>query len=172
MRKLKNLLLFFVCLICFASIPNSTFAQKKAYYYKPWKGKESIKTKKVIFVIDSLRSEKSYEALERITNELSSQLSKSGINSSTIRFRNFQKDDRNESLIFLLSLERPAYVSLNGLEPKIPLCNMISFKQDSFLPSNPKHRIETTIAISIDKNEEAIAPLCEDLASKILIHLN
>jgi hypothetical protein len=169
MKKIKSLLLFLVCLLCFASVPNSSFAQKKAYYYKPWKGKESINTKKVIFVIDSLGSENSYEALERITNELSSQLSKSGINSSTIRLRNFQQSDRNENLIFILSLGSPAYVSLNGLEPKILLCNMISFKEDSFLPSNPKHRIDTTIAISIDKNEEAITPLSEDLAKRILI---
>ena len=138
----------------------------------PWKGKHQIPTRNVIFAIDTLGSEESYQAIERITSELSSNLSKDGIQCTTVRMENIQPTDNDKnSLFFMMSLTKPAYVKLNTFEPKTPLCNRIIMKQGNYLAPNPKHRIETIISISINKNDEAIQPLGEELADKILVHL-
>lgn len=171
MQNLKKLLLLSACIVGMTLCVNPVFGQK-AYSFKPWKGKHKIPTKNVIFAIDTLGSEESYQAIERITSELSSNLSKNGIRCTTIRMENIQPTDKDgNSLFFMMSLIKPAYVKLNTIGPKIPLCNRIVMKQDNFLAPNPKHRIETIISISIDKNDEAIQPLGEELANKILVHL-
>lgn len=170
MKILKSLFVLLVFAIGLAFTAHPAFSQE-TYYFKPWKGKHQIPTKKIVFAIDTLGSEESYRALEIITNEVSSHLKTNGIQCNTVRVEDSNTTEKDSSSLYLfMSLAEPAYVYLGGKQSKIPLCNRIVLKQANYLAPKVKHRIETVISISIDKNDEAIKPLAEELTKNLLVH--
>ncbi|MFD3003029.1 hypothetical protein ACFS7Z_21875 [Pontibacter toksunensis] len=170
MKFLKNLLVLLVLVIGLTFTTHPAFSQE-TFYIKPWKGKHQIPTKNVVFVIDSLGNEESYRAFETIIEELSRHLKTSGIHCNTVRLEDFKTtEEESSSLMLFMSLAKPAYVYLGGKENDIPLCNRIIFKQVNFLAPKVKHNIATVISISIDKNDEAIKPLAEELSNKLSQH--
>ncbi len=159
------------CLLTSLTFTAHPAFSQETYYFKPWKGKHQIPVENIVFVIDNLGNEESYQAFETITDELCSNIRTSGIQCNTVRIEDSKIAVRGSSSLFLLmSLEKPAYVYLGDKEKEIPLCNRIALKQVNFLAPKLKHNIETVISISIDKNDEAIKPLAEELSKKILLH--
>jgi hypothetical protein len=134
---------------------------QKSYNYKPWKN-FSIQSDKIILTIDTVDSKAGNEFLNKIVNQLSGQLNSLGHECSVIDIASSYNDKK--SLTIKLSLLTPAYVKLETLGANIPLCNRVTFQQ---IEPRTDKRIDTTLNISVDKEEEAISPLVDDLAKRI-----
>jgi hypothetical protein len=137
----------------------NSFGQKH-YYYKPWKN-FSIPTDKIILTIDTVKSKEGIEFLNKIGTQLSGQLNSNGLECV---ITDITSTTDKTSLTIKLSLLTPAYVKLETLEAKIPLCNRVTFQQIE--PKTDK-RIDTILNISVDKEEDAISPMVDDLTKRI-----
>ncbi|MDZ4714194.1 MAG: hypothetical protein SH819_01885 [Cytophagales bacterium] len=142
----------------------NSFGQKY-YYYKPWKH-FSIQADKIILTIDTVKSKEGKEFLDKIASQLSGQLNSNGLECVVTDITSTSSDKK--TLKIKLSLLTPAYVKLETLGAKIPLCNRVTFQQIE--PKTDK-RIDTTLNISVDKEEDAISPLTDDLTKRILKQL-
>ena len=115
--------------------------------------------------IDTVESKDGKDFLYKIANQLSGQLNSNGLECVVT---DITSATDKTSLTIKLSLLRPAYVKLESLEAKIPLCNRVTFEQ---IEPKTKKRIDTTLNISVDKEEDAISPLTDDLTKRILKQL-
>lgn len=146
--------------ILFLGLFINSFGQKY-YYYKPWKS-FILESNKITFIIDSVKSDDGRDFLNKFVNQLSVHLNNLGYKCEVNNNTDATYD--NNSLTIKLSLLKPAYVQLQALQGKIPLCNRVTFEQ---INSKTTKQIKTVINISVDKEEEAISPLTTDLAERI-----
>lgn len=162
-----RLRLFTILLFGLIGISVNSYGQKcrNCYHYKPWKNFE-IQNNKIVLAIDTIESKDGRDFLYKIANQLSGQLNSNGLECVVT---DMTSATDKTSLTIKLSLLRPAYVKLESLEAKIPLCNRVTFEQ---IEPKTNKRINTTLNISVDKEEAAISPLTEDLRTRILKQLN
>jgi hypothetical protein len=146
-------------ILIFLGLVTSTSGQGY-YYYKPWK-KVNINNTEIILTIDSIKSEDGKTFLTEFANQLSEQL-------NTLRHKcslhHIKSIEDKGAVVIKLSLLEPAYVKLQTFQGQIPLCNRVTFEQTSPLS---KKMIKTIINISVDKQDEAMEPLVDDLAARI-----
>ena len=158
--------LFTILLFGLLGLSLNSYGQKcrNCYYYKPWKNFE-IQNNRIVLTIDTVESKDGKDFLYKIANQLSGQLNSNGLECVVT---DITSATDKTSLTIKLSLLRPAYVKLESLEAKIPLCNRVTFEQ---IEPKTKKRIDTTLNISVDKEEDAISPLTDDLTKRILKQL-
>jgi len=158
--------LFAILIFGLLGLTVNSFGQKcrNCYYYKPWKNFE-LQSNKIILTIDTVESRDGKEFLYKIANQLSGQLNSSGLECVV---NDITSVTDKTSITIKLTLLRPAYVKLESLEAQIPLCNRVTFEQ---IEPKTNKRINTTLNISVDKEEEAISPLNDDLTKRILNQL-
>lgn len=146
-------------LLFFLGLFTNSFGQQY-YYYKPWK-KTIINNNEICLTFDNTISKEGDLFLKKITHLLSNRLNSLGHKCVVDSIGTICD---NQSLTIKLTILSPAYVQLEALQAKIPLCNRLIFQQINPLTDK---RIDTIISVSVDKEEEAIAPLVDDLAQRL-----
>ncbi|MEQ8477273.1 hypothetical protein [Fulvivirga sp.] len=139
------------------------------FYFDKWKAKGEIITKEVIFFMDSTNTENGREFNEKFGKMLSEKLQNMGIQ-STSTF-DFDTTDSN-ILIIKFDMVKPAYVKLNTFGSEIPLCNRFEINQVNKLPEKKNRQIRTTLAISVDKEENGMSHASNALANLIFESIN
>ena len=130
------------------------------YYYKPWKN-TSFTNKEIVLTIDSVKSEDGKKFLVGLADKIAGQLNTLGHKCSVTEIKSVNEKG---ALVIKLALLKPAYVQLKALQGQIPLCNRVTFEQTNPVTSK---MINTVISISVDKQEEALPPLVDDLTKRI-----
>lgn len=130
------------------------------YYYKPWKN-VNLDNKEIVLTIDSVKSDDGKKFIVGLANMIADRLNTLGHKCSVTDVKSSSND---EALVIKLSLLKPEYVKLKALYGQIPLCNRVTFEQTK--PMTGK-MINTVINISVDKQDEAITPLVDDLTKRL-----
>ncbi len=160
---LKNLT--FIILI---SISYSITAQK-AFAYTKWKQKDMFPKQKIDLVF--LTSDSAGKVLFQSMGErIMSRLHQEDIGGN-IYFRDAEDDTltQNDHLSIVFSYIEPAHVKLDVFGNKIPLCNRIFMRQTNNFPRKKKYRISTIIAVSVDKEAEAIEPMTKSISERLYL---
>ena len=155
----------YVLLLFFCGLTLNSFGQK-AHYFKPWKSNVKFEKKEIVFLIDTTSTSDDTEVLLIVASKIDDNLKTKGIHTEPIPFPNDTIIDEN---ILCLKFERldKAYVKLNTLEGKIPLCFRLRMSQTQ--PFSKKI-IETDISFSIDKKQQGVDELGVNLAERLMRH--
>ena len=159
--KIKIYLLFFL----FTVISTTNCFSKNYYIFKLWKSKDVLPIEKIYFVIDTKKSEDEVVFFETIFLLIKSDLEAYGFSCELTSRDSIENVKLKNELVLSFTLLPPAYVKLNTLEGKIPLCNRFNIKQ--IYPENKKP-IETDVSISVDNEEIGIKQFTDDFSNKLL----